>query len=47
MKFFIDFEATQFKHKIISIGCVAEDGSYYETLVKAFYSYEFAGIIYI
>lgn len=34
MKFFIDFEATQFKHKIISIGCVAEDGSYYETLVK-------------
>lgn len=34
MKFFIDFEATQFQHKIISIGCVSETGATFETLVN-------------
>lgn len=26
MKYFIDFEATQFSQEIISIGCIREDG---------------------
>lgn len=34
MKFFIDFEATQFSDRIISIGCVAENGNTFNTLVK-------------
>lgn len=34
MKFFIDFEATQFSERIIDIGCVAENGNKYHTLVK-------------
>jgi inhibitor of KinA sporulation pathway (predicted exonuclease) len=33
MKFFIDFEATQFSNEIISVGVVAEDGdSFYSTV---------------
>lgn len=34
MNFFIDFEATQFSQRIISIGCVAENGERFSTLVK-------------
>lgn len=34
MKFFIDFEATQFSNRIISIGCIAENGNTFSTLVK-------------
>ena len=34
MKFYIDFEATQFGGRIISIGCVAENGETFKTLVK-------------
>lgn len=34
MKFYIDFEATQFSERIISIGCVAETGETFKTLVK-------------
>ena len=34
MKFFIDFEATRFSNRIISIGCVAENGKTFYTLVK-------------
>lgn len=33
MKFFIDFEATQFSQKIIAIGCVSENGDTFQTLV--------------
>lgn len=34
MKYFIDFEATQFSERIISIGCVAGNGNTFKTLVK-------------
>lgn len=34
MKFFIDFEATQYSEYIISIGCVSETGKEFSTLVK-------------
>ena len=34
MKFFIDFEATQYSEYIISIGCVSEAGKEFSTLVK-------------
>ena len=34
MNYYIDFEATQFKHKIISIGCVSDNGKTFQTLVK-------------
>lgn len=34
MKFYVDFEATQFSERIISIGCVAETGETFKTLVK-------------
>lgn len=34
MKFFIDFEATQFSNEIISVGCVSEKGDTFYTLVK-------------
>ena len=34
MKFFIDFEATQYSEYIISIGCVSETGREFSTLVK-------------
>lgn len=34
MKFFIDFEATRFSNRIISIGCVAENGKTFYSLVK-------------
>ena len=34
MKFYIDFEATQFSNKIISIGCIAENGQTFNSLVK-------------
>ena len=34
MQFFIDFEATQFSERIISIGCVASNGNTFSTLVK-------------
>lgn len=33
MKYFIDFEATQFSEEIISIGCVREDGETFYSLV--------------
>lgn len=34
MKFFMDFEATRFSNRIISIGCVAENGNTFETYVN-------------
>lgn len=34
MKFYVDFEATQFGNRIISIGCVAENGNTFNTLCK-------------
>lgn len=34
MNFYLDFEATQFSERIISIGCIAENGTKFETLVK-------------
>ena len=34
MKFYLDFEATRFSNRIISIGCVAENGKTFYTLVK-------------
>lgn len=34
MKFYIDFEATQFSNRIISIGCVCENGNTFKTLVQ-------------
>ena len=34
MKFFIDFESTQFNGNIISIGCVCENGKQFQTLVR-------------
>ena len=34
MKYFLDFEANQFTDRIISIGCIAENGNTYSTLVN-------------
>jgi inhibitor of KinA sporulation pathway (predicted exonuclease) len=34
MKYFLDFEATQFSERIISIGCINEKGDSFYTLVK-------------
>lgn len=34
MKYFIDFEATQYSNEIISIGCVREDGETFYSLVN-------------
>ena len=34
MNFYLDFEATQFGNKIISIGCTNENGAKFKTLVK-------------
>ena len=34
MKYFLDFEANQFSDRIISIGCIAENGNTYSTLVN-------------
>lgn len=33
MKYFIDFEATQYSHEIISVGCVREDGEVFKSFV--------------
>lgn len=33
MKYFIDFEATQFSQEIISVGCIREDGQTFYALV--------------
>lgn len=34
MNFYLDFEATQFSEHIISIGCIADNGNKFNTLVK-------------
>lgn len=34
MKFYVDFEAVQFSGRIISIGCIAENGRTFETLCQ-------------
>lgn len=34
MNFYLDFEATRFSNRIISIGCIAENGNTFSTLVK-------------
>lgn len=34
MRFFLDFEATRFSNRIIEIGCIAENGNEFKTLVK-------------
>lgn len=34
MNFYLDFEATRFSNRIISIGCVAENGNTFSTLVN-------------
>lgn len=33
MKYFVDFEATQFSNEIISIGCIREDGETFYSLI--------------
>lgn len=35
MKYFVDFEATQFSNEIIEIGCVREDGAEFKSYVNA------------
>ncbi len=35
MKYFLDFEATQFSNEIIAIGCVREDGKTFYSLVRS------------
>ena len=35
MKYFIDFEATQFSNEIIEIGCIREDGAKFKSYVNA------------
>lgn len=35
MKYFVDFEATQFSNEIIEIGCVREDGAEFKSYVQA------------
>lgn len=35
MKYFIDFEATQFTNEIIEIGCINEYGDVFHSYVKA------------
>ena len=37
MKFYIDFEATQYTENIISVGCVAENGDEFSSLVNCPY----------
>ena len=34
MKYFIDFEATQFSQEIIEVGCVREDGETFHSLIR-------------
>ena len=34
MNFYLDFEATRFSNRIISIGCVADNGNTFSTLVR-------------
>ena len=34
--YFIDFEATQFTHEIISVGCVSEDGETFDSYVYVY-----------
>jgi DNA polymerase III alpha subunit (gram-positive type) len=34
MNFYLDFEAMRFSNRIISIGCVAENGATFKTLVQ-------------
>lgn len=34
MRFFVDFEATQFSERIINIGCIADNGATFSTFVK-------------
>lgn len=34
MRYFIDFEATQYSDRIISLGCVREDGEFFASLVN-------------
>lgn len=36
MKYFIDFEATQFDENIINVGCVSENGESFSSLVKPY-----------
>ena len=35
MKYFIDFEATQFTNEIIEIGCINEYGDVFHSYIKA------------
>lgn len=35
MKYFVDFEATQFSNEIIEIGCIREDGQEFKSYVQA------------
>lgn len=34
MKYFIDFEATQYSNEIIAVGCIREDGKTFYSLIK-------------
>lgn len=34
MKYFIDFEATQYTNEIIQVGCVREDGKVFQSLIR-------------
>ena len=45
MKYFLDFEGTQFSHRIISIGAVCENGHSFYSLVKPESKYKIGKII--
>lgn len=45
MNFYVDFEATQFSEKIISIGCVAENGNSFYTLVQPIHKAKLSNFI--
>lgn len=45
MKFYIDFEATQFCERIISVGCISEAGYKFESLVKPLNKYKITEFI--
>ena len=45
MKYFLDFEGTQFSHRIISIGAVCENGHSFYSLVKPESKYKISKMI--
>ena len=45
MNFYVDFEATQFSERIISFGCVAEDGESFCSLVQPLSNWKITSFI--